>query len=67
DQGLIPLKMVSFGNAVNITLGLPCVRTSVDHGTAFDIVGKGIAGTGSMEAAIKMAAEIVNLSSKGGL
>lgn len=58
DQGLIPLKMASFGNAVNITLGLPFIRTSVDHGTAFDIAGKGIANTGSMEAAIKLAAEI---------
>ena len=59
DQGLIPLKMASFGNAVNITLGLPFIRTSVDHGTAFDIAGKGIANTGSMEAAIKMAAEML--------
>lgn len=59
DQGLIPLKMASFGKAVNITLGLPFVRTSVDHGTAFDIVGKGIADTGSMEAAIRMAVEMV--------
>lgn len=61
DQGLIPLKMASFGKAVNITLGLPFVRTSVDHGTAFDIVGKGIADAGSMDAAIRMAIEIVNL------
>lgn len=60
DQGLIPLKMASFGNAVNITLGLPFIRTSVDHGTAFDIAGKGVANTGSMEAAIKMAVEIVD-------
>ncbi|MDD5773122.1 MAG: 4-hydroxythreonine-4-phosphate dehydrogenase PdxA [bacterium] len=59
DQGLIPLKMASFGNAVNITLGLPFIRTSVDHGTAFDIAGKGIAGTGSMEAAIKLATQMV--------
>ena len=43
DQGHIPLKLLAFGNGVNITLGLPIVRTSVDHGTAFDIAGKGIA------------------------
>ncbi|MEW6087313.1 MAG: 4-hydroxythreonine-4-phosphate dehydrogenase PdxA [bacterium] len=59
DQALIPLKMASFGKAVNITLGLPFVRTSVDHGTAFDIAGKGVADTGSMEEAIKLATEIV--------
>ena len=43
DQGLIPVKLVAFGRAVNVTLGLPIVRTSVDHGTAFDIAGKGVA------------------------
>jgi 4-hydroxythreonine-4-phosphate dehydrogenase len=63
DQGLIPLKMASFGNAVNITLGLPFIRTSVDHGTAFDIAGKGIAGKGSMEAAIRLATQIVKIKS----
>src|SRR5262249_39219285 len=42
DQGLIPVKLLAFGEAVNVTLGLPIVRTSVDHGTAFDIAGKGI-------------------------
>jgi 4-phospho-D-threonate 3-dehydrogenase / 4-phospho-D-erythronate 3-dehydrogenase len=47
DQALIPLKMVSFGKGVNITLGLPIIRTSVDHGTAFDIAGQGVAGTRS--------------------
>ena len=45
DQGLAPIKVVGFGEAVNVTLGLPFVRTSVDHGTAFDIAGKGIART----------------------
>lgn len=65
DQGLIPLKMASFGKAVNITLGLPFVRTSVDHGTAFDIVGKGIADTGSMEAAIRMAVEMSQAGNDG--
>lgn len=59
DQGLIPLKLLHFDEAVNITLGLPFVRTSVDHGTAFDIAGKNIADASSMIAAIVMAAEIV--------
>jgi 4-hydroxythreonine-4-phosphate dehydrogenase len=57
DQGLIPIKCMSFGEAVNVTLGLPFLRTSVDHGTAFDIAGQGIADHGSMIAAIKLAAE----------
>src|SRR5207248_11196004 len=52
DQGLIPVKLVAFGEAVNVTLGLPIVRTSVDHGTAFDIAGKGIADPESMIAAV---------------
>ena len=51
DQGLIPVKLVAFGEAVNVTLGLPIVRTSVDHGTAFDIAGKGVADPESMIAA----------------
>ena len=55
DQGLIPLKMHSFGKGVNITLGLPIIRTSVDHGTAFNIAGKGIADEGSMIEAIRVA------------
>ena len=55
DQGLIPLKMRAFGKAVNYTAGLPIIRTSPDHGTAFDISGKGIADSGSMEEAIKLA------------
>ncbi|MBF0135661.1 MAG: 4-hydroxythreonine-4-phosphate dehydrogenase PdxA [Magnetococcus sp. DMHC-1] len=59
DQALIPLKMLAFGQAVNITLGLPIVRTSVDHGTAFDIAGQGVAHPGSLEAALTMAARIV--------
>ena len=57
DQGLIPIKCMAFGEAVNVTLGLPFLRTSVDHGTAFDIAGKGVADHGSMIAAIKLAAE----------
>lgn len=57
DQALIPLKTLHFDEGVNITLGLPIVRTSPDHGTAFDIAGKGIAEPGAMIAAIKMAGE----------
>ena len=58
DQGLIPIKMVAFGQAVNVTLGLPIVRTSVDHGTAFDIAGKGIANPESMVQAVLLAARL---------
>jgi 4-hydroxythreonine-4-phosphate dehydrogenase len=58
DQGLIPVKLLAFGQAVNVTLGLPIVRTSVDHGTAFDIAGKGIADHGSMVAAVLLAAKL---------
>ena len=61
DQGLIPVKLLSFGNAVNVTIGLPIIRTSVDHGTAFDIAGKGVADAGSMIAAVKLAAAMVGL------
>lgn len=59
DQGLIPLKLLDFDEAVNLTLGLPIIRTSPDHGTAFDIAGKGIANATSMIAAIRLAAELV--------
>ena len=55
DQGLIPLKALEFDSAVNITLGLPIVRTSVDHGTALDLAWQGIASPTSMFAAIEMA------------
>ena len=58
DQAMIPVKCLSFGEAVNVTLGLPFIRTSVHHGTAFDIAGKGIAEHSSMVAAIKLAAEL---------
>lgn len=58
DQGLIPIKCLSFGEAVNVTLGLPFIRTSVDHGTAFDIAGQGKAEHSSMVAAIKLAVEL---------
>jgi 4-hydroxythreonine-4-phosphate dehydrogenase len=66
DQGLIPLKLVAFGTCVNVTVGLPIIRTSVDHGTAFDIVGKGIADPGSLLEAVKLAAKIAkNRPSRG--
>lgn len=58
DQGLIPVKLVAFDKSVNMTLGLPIIRTSPDHGTAFDIVGKNKANCGSMRAAIDMAIDI---------
>ncbi|PYS50194.1 MAG: 4-hydroxythreonine-4-phosphate dehydrogenase PdxA [Acidobacteria bacterium] len=60
DQAMIPVKCLSFGEAVNVTLGLPFIRTSVDHGTAFDIAGKGLAEHSSMIAAITLAAELVS-------
>ena len=59
DQVLGPLKLHAFGRAVNVTLGLPLVRTSVDHGTAFDIAGSGRADPGSMQEAVRLAVEIV--------
>jgi 4-hydroxy-L-threonine phosphate dehydrogenase PdxA len=58
DQGLIPIKVVAFGQAVNVTIGLPIIRTSVDHGTAFDIAGQGVADAGSMIAATLLAAKL---------
>ena len=58
DQGLIPVKYLGLEDGVNITVGLPFVRTSPDHGTAFDIAGRGIADTRSMAAAIRMADEM---------
>src|SRR6185503_19099501 len=58
DQALIPLKALDFDRGVNVTLGLPIVRTSPDHGTAFDIAGKCLADAGAMIAAIRMAGDI---------
>ncbi|HNV02793.1 MAG TPA: 4-hydroxythreonine-4-phosphate dehydrogenase PdxA [Vicinamibacterales bacterium] len=58
DQGLIPVKLLAFGKAVNVTLGLPIVRTSVDHGTAFDIAGRGVADPGSLVEAVLLAARL---------
>jgi 4-hydroxythreonine-4-phosphate dehydrogenase len=58
DQGLVPVKLLAFGTAVNVTLGLPIVRTSPDHGTAFDIAGQGVADPGSLIEAVVLAAEL---------
>jgi 4-hydroxythreonine-4-phosphate dehydrogenase len=60
DQALIPIKTLAFDDAVNVTLGLPFVRTSPDHGTAFDIAGTGRASPSSLVAALKLAARLVN-------
>ncbi|MFQ5608661.1 MAG: 4-hydroxythreonine-4-phosphate dehydrogenase PdxA [Woeseiaceae bacterium] len=60
DQGLPVIKHASFGDAVNVTLGLPIIRTSVDHGTAFDLAGTGKADPGSLLAALRLAAELAN-------
>ena len=58
DQGLIPFKLLHFHDGVNVTLGLSIVRTSVDHGTAYDIAGKGIARCDSLTEAVQLASEI---------
>lgn len=58
DQGLVPVKLLAFGRAVNVTLGLPIIRTSVDHGTAFDIAGKDMADEGSLVEAVLLAARL---------
>jgi 4-hydroxythreonine-4-phosphate dehydrogenase len=65
DQGLIPVKLLAFGRAVNVTLGLPIVRTSVDHGTAFDIAGRGIADPSSMIEATLLAARLAAARRRG--
>ncbi len=64
DQGLIPLKLAAFGMSVNITVGLPIIRTSVDHGTAYDIVGQGLADEGSLLEAIRLAATFAGHTSR---
>ncbi len=61
DQATIAVKCLSFGASVNVTLGLPLIRTSVDHGTAFDIAGKNIADESSLKVAVKLAADLVNI------
>lgn len=58
DQGLAPLKMLAFGRSVNVTVGLPIIRTSVDHGTAYDIAGKGCADPASLREAVKLAVDL---------
>jgi 4-hydroxythreonine-4-phosphate dehydrogenase len=60
DQGLIPFKLLHFSDGVNVTIGLQIIRTSVDHGTAYDIAGKGLADPGSLAAAVKLAIEIAS-------
>jgi 4-hydroxythreonine-4-phosphate dehydrogenase len=62
DQGLIPLKLLHFDDGVNITLGIPIIRTSVDHGTAYDLAGRGMASAESMKAAIMTAAKMAAFS-----
>lgn len=66
DQGLVPVKLLAFGESVNVTLGLPFVRTSVDHGTAFDIAGRGTADAGSFLAALRLAERLVRQSPGAG-
>ena len=61
DQATIAVKSLSFGTGVNVTLGLPLIRTSVDHGTAYDIAGKGVADESSMKAAIRLAAQLASI------
>jgi 4-hydroxythreonine-4-phosphate dehydrogenase len=58
DQGHIPMKLIDFHRTVNISLGIPIIRTSVDHGTAFDIAGKGRADPANMQSAMRMAARM---------
>ena len=65
DQGLAPLKAVSFGKAVNITLGLPIIRTSVDHGTAYHLAGTGDANHASFLEAIKIATVLATKANEG--
>jgi 4-hydroxythreonine-4-phosphate dehydrogenase len=60
DQGLIPVKLLAFGRSVNVTLGLPIIRTSVDHGTAFDIAGRNVANPSSMIEAVLLAARLAS-------
>ena len=62
DQATVAVKSLSFGSGVNVTLGLPLIRTSVDHGTAYDIAGKGVADASSMASALKLAAALAQLS-----
>jgi 4-hydroxythreonine-4-phosphate dehydrogenase len=62
DQATIPMKLIGFGEAVNVSLGLPIVRTSVDHGTAYDLAGKNVASALGMSQALKLAARLTAAS-----
>ena len=62
DQGLAPFKLISFGKGVNFSAGLPIIRTSPDHGTAFDIAGKGIADSSSFLQAYRLAVELAQMN-----
>lgn len=64
DQGHIPLKVLGFSTGVNVTVGLPCIRTSVDHGTAFEIAGKGVADAESMKVSLDLGATMANVKFK---
>jgi 4-hydroxythreonine-4-phosphate dehydrogenase len=66
DQALIPLKLLDFGGAVNISMGLPFLRTSPDHGTAYDLAGSGKADAGSMAGAMLMAARMLKSARRKG-
>jgi 4-hydroxythreonine-4-phosphate dehydrogenase len=67
DQGLIPVKLVDFEESVNATLGLPIVRTSPDHGTAYDIAGTGTARSVSMRRALELAMQMIDRRAQGGV
>jgi len=67
DQGLIPIKLLGWGDAVNLTLGLPIIRTSPDHGTAFDIAGRDLADPSSIKAAIRLAIQLARRKADRGL
>jgi 4-hydroxythreonine-4-phosphate dehydrogenase len=62
DQGHVPMKLIAFDEGVNVTVGLPIIRTSVDHGTAFDIAGRGIANATNMKSAIDYAYRLATRS-----
>jgi 4-hydroxythreonine-4-phosphate dehydrogenase len=64
DQALIPVKTLDFDGAVNVTLGLPFIRTSPDHGTAFDIAGQGVARPDSLIAALRLAARMAQTAAR---
>ena len=67
DQGHIPMKLLAFDSGVNVSIGLPIIRTSVDHGTAFDIAGRGLARPDSLLAAIQVAVQMANARKEGHL